>query len=203
MRRVVLVSCAIGLLWPASAFAQPTGRLLVSMRPGAATAAMAGVAGTGRDVPELRLRVVRPRAGEALRAAARRLRRDPQVRHVDVEQRADQRLIPDDPAINVADPTPAAHGETLQWWAVRENFPAAWALADGDSVAVAVIDQGVDVDPSGPRHEDPPHDRSRPRARRRLRPASITPATARTSPHWPAGSPATGSAWPAPAMTAA
>jgi len=83
MRRVVLLTCALGLLWPAAALAQPTG----------------GV----------------------------------------------QRVVPDDPALNVADPASQAHGEALQWWAIREHFPEAWALADGDSVAVAVIDQGVDV----------------------------------------------------------
>jgi subtilisin family serine protease len=145
MRRVALVLGLAGLLWPATAFAQPTGRLLVSMQPGAAGARIAGVQPTGRDVPELGLRVVRPRAGESLRAAARRLRRDPDVRHVDVEHQARQRALPDDPALNRVDPAPQAEGQSLEWWAMRENFPAAWALADGDSVAVAVIDQGVDT----------------------------------------------------------
>jgi subtilisin family serine protease len=145
MRRVVLLTCALGLLWPAAAPAQPTGRLLVSMRPGQATAALAGVQATGRGVPAIGLRVVRPGPGERLRAAQRRLRRDPAVRAVDVEHQAHPRAVPNDPAINAADPASQAHGETLQWWAVREHFPEAWALADGDSVAVAVIDQGVDV----------------------------------------------------------
>jgi subtilisin family serine protease len=83
MRRVVLLTCALGLLWPAAALAQPTG-----------------------GAP---------------------------------------RVVPDDPAINVADPASQAHGEPLQWWAIREHFPEAWALADGSSVTVAVIDQGIDV----------------------------------------------------------
>jgi subtilisin family serine protease len=78
MRRLVLLTCALGLLWPAAALATP-------------------------------------------------------------------RVVPDDPAFTVADPASQAGGESLEWWAVREHFPEAWALADGDSVAVAVIDQGVDV----------------------------------------------------------
>lgn len=146
MRRVVLLTCALGLLWPAAAFAQPTGRLLVSMRPGHGSAQLPDVRATGRGVPQVGLRVVRPARGETVRAAQRRLRRDPGVRAVDIEHQARRRaVVPDDPALTAIDPASQAHGETLQWWAVREHFPDAWQLADGDSVAVAVIDQGVDV----------------------------------------------------------
>lgn len=145
MRRVVLVFCAVGLAFPATALGRPTGRLLVSLRAGTGAAVLAGEPVSGRDVPEVGLRVVRPPPGDSLRAAARRLRRDPHVRAVDIERRAAQRLIPDDPALRLADPAPEARGETLEWWAVRERFPQAWSLADGDSVTVAVIDQGVDT----------------------------------------------------------
>ncbi len=154
MRRVALVFLAAWLLVPAGAHAQPTGRLLVSVRTPAhgtattaaaatAAAARAGARPVGRSVPEVGLITVRPRPGESLRALAQRLRRDPSVRAVDVEHRARPRSIPVDPAFLIADPA-ARNGESLAWWAVRSHFPEAWDQADGDSVTVAIVDQGVD-----------------------------------------------------------
>jgi subtilisin family serine protease len=154
MRRVVLVCLAVGLGLPASADAAPTGRLLVSLRatpdaPAAtaiaarAVAARAGGVPAGRAGPQVGMVTVRPRTGQSPQALAARLRRDPDVRAVDLETRATPRLIPDDPVFSL--PDPAAAGQTLGWWALRSNFPAAWDRADGDSVTVAIIDQGVEI----------------------------------------------------------
>ncbi|HEY8583878.1 MAG TPA: S8 family serine peptidase, partial [Capillimicrobium sp.] len=85
-----------------------------------------------------------PRPGEPLAELAARLRADPRVRSVAREHRHVQRLEPDDPAFRTTDPAPEAGGARLQWWAERSNFPAAWDIADGDSVTVAIIDSGVD-----------------------------------------------------------
>ena len=204
MRRGVLVICALGLLWPTTALAQPTGRLLVSMRPGAVQATIAGVQPTARDVPEVGLRVVRPRPGESLRAAARRLRPDPRVRAVDVERQRTSALIPNDPAIDHARTRPATPParRSSGGRCARTSLPPG-TIANGDGVAVAVIDSGVDVDPSGPGAEDPPHARLRPPPVRRPGRRSTAAATARTSPRWPARPPTTASAWPARATAAA
>lgn len=155
MWRVVLLFLAASLVLPASSHAEPTGRLLVSLRPPAeghatiaaaatAVAARSGARPAGPGVPELRVITVEPGPGETLPELARRLRRDPAVASVDVEHRATPRALPDDPALTIPDPAPGAAGESLQWWAARSHFPQAWELADGDSVSVAVVDQGVD-----------------------------------------------------------
>ncbi len=151
MRRVAPVLLALALALPATADASATGRLLVSIEPhageGAASGVLArtGARATGRDVPQVGLLTVRPREGESRAALARRLRADRAVRSVTPERRADARLVPNDPALITADPSPSAQGEALQWWATRSNFPAAWDLANGDSVTIAMIDEGVDT----------------------------------------------------------
>jgi subtilisin family serine protease len=66
------------------------------------------------------------------------------VRAVDAEYRARPRLVPNDPTFATAEPAGAV-GESLAWWAVRSNFPAAWDRADGDSVMVAILDQGAET----------------------------------------------------------
>lgn len=157
MRRAASALLALALfvaVAPAAASAQPTGRLLVSLdapraeRAHAATAraviAAAGGRASGRDVPQVGLVTVEPRAGESLRELAARLRADPRVRAVDVERRARPRRVPNDPAFHTPDPAPEALGARLQWWAERSRFPQAWDLADGDTVTIAIIDSGVD-----------------------------------------------------------
>lgn len=155
MRRVALVWLALSLAVPAAAGAEPTGRLLVSLHAqegparaaatARAVAARAGARRAGPGVPRLRIATLAPGPGETVRSLALRLRRDPAVRAVDVEHRHRPRALPDDPALWTPDPAPAAKGESLQWWAVRSRFPQAWERADGDSVTVAVVDQGVDA----------------------------------------------------------
>ncbi|HEU4657863.1 MAG TPA: S8 family serine peptidase [Capillimicrobium sp.] len=156
MRRVAPVLLALALVVaPASAAAAPTGRLLVSIDAPHTRAAQAATAraviarhdvrATSRNVPQVGLVTVEPQPGESIRELAERLRADPAVRSVTREHRARLRLNPNDPAFTTADPAPEALGSSLQWWAIRSRFPAAWDLADGDSVTVAVIDSGVDA----------------------------------------------------------
>jgi subtilisin family serine protease len=154
MLRVALPLFAVILLLPASAQASSTGRLLVTLdRPAAGTAvaasatavaASADAVAAGHSVPQVRLVTVAPKPGESPRTLAQRLRRDPRVKHVEAEHRAATRLVPNDPAFTVLDPV-ATTGEPLEWWALRSHFPEAWDRADGDTVNVAIIDQGVDA----------------------------------------------------------
>jgi serine protease len=156
MRWAVLLLVLTALAVPASANAagSATGRLLVTLHAPAratataaaatAVAARARAVPAGRTVPQVGLLTVRPRAGETLRVLARRLRADPAVASVEDERRAAPRLVPNDPALAIADPV-ATTGESLEWWATRSHFPEAWDRADGASVNVAIIDQGVDA----------------------------------------------------------
>jgi len=156
MRRVLLV-LSVGLLIPSSAHAATvdgTGRLLVTLRPGAAPARAAGHAvaaaaaarPSGFSVPQIRLVTVAPRPGESLRALAARLRDDPRVASVQPEHRAALRFVPNDPAL--ATPETArdtAPGTLVEWWAARLGLPAAWDISQGAGATVAVIDTGAEI----------------------------------------------------------
>jgi serine protease len=160
MRWALLPAAIAGLLaMPGSAPAATpsptatTGSLLVILRaPGAgraqaaaarSIAARTGARPTGLSIPQLRLTRVRPRAGESLRALAARLRADPRVASVHAEQRFALRYVPDDPSFTTAERGEA--GTVTQWWAARENLPAAWDITTGAGARVAIIDTGVDA----------------------------------------------------------
>ncbi len=157
MRRRVPLALAVGLalLAPAAATASaPTGRLLVTLAaPGdradaaaaQAVAARAHARSAAAPVPQLRLAVMRPRAGEGLAALAARLRADPAVRRVETERRMELRYDPNDPALVQPEGNGAAAGTVVEWWAVRQGFPAAWEISRGNGATVAVIDTGIDV----------------------------------------------------------
>jgi serine protease len=149
---VVLASPAAA---PADAAPPTTGRLLVTleqqtsageMRAAAASLlSSTGVRRDGAQVPQIGLVSVRPRAGTALTALARVLRRRDGVRSVELERRHQLRLVPNDPALGapeVSAGTPA--GTALQWWIPRLGLPAAWDVTRGAGATVAVIDTGVD-----------------------------------------------------------
>jgi serine protease len=150
---VVVLSAGLLLAPAAPAHAPATGRLLVTLRPGAAVrvhaaafAAAADARPAGYSVPQLRLVTVRPRPGETPRALAARLRADPRVARVQVEHRARPRYDPNDPALTAPDPTPGtAAGTPIEWWAARSGFQQAWSISTGDRALVAVIDTGVDA----------------------------------------------------------
>jgi serine protease len=134
--------------------AHTTGRLLVTLKPSAPGRAQASAARVARAVaaraqattaltiPRLRTAAVRPRAGETTAQLARRLRADPRVQSVQAERRFTLRYVPSDPAFTTAER--GESGTVGEWWAGREDLPAAWDIARGDGARVAVIDTGVD-----------------------------------------------------------
>jgi subtilisin family serine protease len=95
-------------------------------------------------VPHIGLVTVRPRPGDRASALAARLRADPAVASVQPEHRFTLRLTPNDPALSAIEPS-APPGTVVQWWAERENLPAAWDVSQGDGATVAVIDTGIDA----------------------------------------------------------
>ena len=155
MRRVLLV-LSVGLVLPSAAHAATadgTGRLLVTLRPGAAAppaargvAAAAGARPSGFSVPQIRLVTVAPRAGESLRALAARLRADPRVASVAPERRARLRFQPNDPALfTLEGAKDTAPGTYIEWWAARSGFLQAWDISQGVGATVAVIDTGAEI----------------------------------------------------------
>jgi serine protease len=157
VRTRLLSLLALGLVLAPAARAQApqTGRLLVTVAPGAApqgrvtAAALAATAGArpaGFSVPQIRLVTVRPRTGSGLHALAVRLRADPRVARVEVEHRARLRFEPNDPALSTPETaTGTAAGTAVEWWAARSGFPLAWDVSTGQGATVAVIDTGAET----------------------------------------------------------
>jgi serine protease len=155
MRRALLLLSLGLVVAPAAAHADApaTGRLLVTLRPGAARhVTAAGVAATadarpaGFSVPQIRLVTLRARPGRSLRALAARLRADRRVARVQVEHRARVRLDPNDPALTTPETAAGtAPGTTVEWWAARSGFPQAWSVSTGAGATVAVIDTGTET----------------------------------------------------------
>lgn len=55
-------------------------------------------------------------------------------------------FIPNDPAFSTFETAPGTPpGTPLEWWAIREGLPQAWAITHGDGARVAIIDSGVDA----------------------------------------------------------
>jgi subtilisin family serine protease len=130
-----------------------TGRLMVTLRPQGTAAhasanavlARAHARRTSPLLAPLRLFTVRPTTG-SLHALAVRLRADPTVAHVEVERRATIRSNPGDPALTTQEGAPGTPaGTPVEWWAFRENFPAAWDVTHGSGAVIGVIDTGIDA----------------------------------------------------------
>lgn len=101
---------------------------------------------TSPVLDQLDLFTVRPLAGGSLRALARRLRADPTVAHVEVERRFTLRSNPNDPALTTQEGAAGTPADTpVEWWAYRENFPAAWDVTNGAGALIGVIDTGIDA----------------------------------------------------------
>jgi serine protease len=156
------MKCALGIVVAVVAVSAPpagastlTGRLLVTLEPAGpartahasanAVLARAHARRTSPLLAPLRLFTARPTRG-SLHALAQRLRADGSVARVEVERRATVRSEPGDPALTTqegANGTPA--GTQVEWWAHRENFPAAWDVTHGAGAVIGVIDTGIDA----------------------------------------------------------
>lgn len=164
MRRaaVTLALAASALMGPAAAAAPgggPTGRVVLLLdrpRSPAATAALAADAGgslarrDGPVVPTIGLVTLRPAPGVTAGALLRRLRARPGVASAQLEHRYAPRSaparVPNDPALHLQERWPGVPaGVSMEWWAWREDFPRAWALARGRGALVGVIDTGVEA----------------------------------------------------------
>lgn len=156
--RLLLASALALLALAAPAQGAPaTGRLVLRLAPapGGAPASAAraqavisragGRLGRGR-VPVLGLVTARPAHGGTLRGLERRLRGRPGVERVEREHRGRPRGLPNDPALSTQEPAAGAPPDTpMEWWAAREDLPAAWAVRQTHGATVAVIDTGVDA----------------------------------------------------------
>ncbi|MEP6953506.1 MAG: S8 family serine peptidase [Solirubrobacteraceae bacterium] len=158
LTRRALALTVLALLAPAApAAAAPTGtgRLLVTLAPGAAhqhtraataVVAAAGARRAGWSVPAIGLVTLRPAPGASAAGLARRLRADPRVARVQAEHRARIRFEPDDPALSTPETANGtAPGTAVEWWAARSAFPAAWDVTTGLGATVAVIDTGAET----------------------------------------------------------
>jgi serine protease len=153
---LIVVVLALSAL-PASAAAQPTGRVVVVLSEPADGAgarasgakAVASRAGAlrGPTVPRLGVLALRPRGGESPGELAARVRRDPAVRTARPEQRARPRYLPNDPSLSTHEPAPGLPaGTPVQWTIARQNLPRAWDIAQGPRSLVGVVDTGIDVE---------------------------------------------------------
>jgi subtilisin family serine protease len=154
---LILLAGAVAAPAAAEQPAPATGRVLVLAAPGSAgrdvRAAVAPRSGrrAGPQIPQIGLVAVRPRRGETLAAAVRRLGAAPGVATAQPEHRMRLREVPSDPAMTLPDPaagTPASPlpAQTpLAWPLLREGFPSAWDVTRGERALVGVIDTGVDA----------------------------------------------------------
>ncbi len=155
-RHSLIVAIALAAtLAPVAHASTPTGRLLVLTDGTAATsdpvattpqavAARAGGRLAGHQIPQIGLVTLRPGRGQSTHELVDKLRAEPAVASVTAEHRATKRLAPTDPAF--VQPIPGSPpGTTYEWWANKENFPAAWDVTQGRNALVGVIDTGVDV----------------------------------------------------------
>ena len=155
-RALLILGAALGVAAPAAQASDLTGRLLVTLapaaRPNSAHAAASAVLARAHarlDSPvldQLGLFTVRPAPGGSLRALARNLRSDRTVAHVEVERRFTPRANPGDPALTTQEGATGSPPNTpVEWWAYRENFPAAWDVTTGAGALIGVIDTGIDA----------------------------------------------------------
>ncbi len=123
---------------------EPAGPAQTAHASANAVLARAHARRTSPLLAPLRLFTARPTTG-SLHALATRLRADASVARVEVERRATVRSDPGDPALATqegATGTPPA--TSVEWWAFRENFPAAWDVTHGAGAVIGVIDTGID-----------------------------------------------------------
>lgn len=112
------------------------GRVLVMARAGLADADLGKIVGAhggrARAIGKSRLFIVDlpPQASET--AVVQQLARNPHLKFAEVDRRIRPALTPNDPYFG------------SQWHATKVGAPAAWDLAQGAGVKVAILDTGVD-----------------------------------------------------------
>jgi serine protease len=152
-RAILILGAALAVAAPAAQADDLTGRLLVTLAPShgahaAANAVLARVHArrTSPLLARLGLFTARPAAGGSLKLLAERLRSDPTVAHVEVERRFTLRANPGDPAMTTQEAAGGTPPDTpVEWWAYREDFPAAWDVTTGAGALIGVIDTGIDA----------------------------------------------------------
>jgi serine protease len=126
--RTLVLAAAFAALLVTAVPASAETRLVVGMRAGAHADRLASVTGA-RVVPRLNTVSVVPIGPPA--QAARRLRRSPLVRYVQV-----------DATVHALDAAPDP-GRAAQWGLDAVGAPLAWSVTRGTGVVVAVVDTGV------------------------------------------------------------
>ncbi len=155
-RRSSLLIALVGLIacTPTGQAAERTGRVVVRLSPAdarsqaraAAVVAPAGGRLARGRVPKLGLVTVRPRGGRSLQQLERGLRAAPGVLWAQREHRGEPRALPNDPALATQETANGAPpGTPVEWWASRQNLPAAWDVRQTHGATVAIIDTGVDA----------------------------------------------------------
>ncbi len=130
--RALVLAAALATLLATAVPASAETRLVVGMRAGAHADRLASVTGA-RVVPRLNAVSVVPIGPPA--QAARRLRRSPLVRYVQV-----------DAAVHALDTAPDP-GRAAQWGLDAVGAPLAWSVTRGAGVVVAVVDTGIAAAP--------------------------------------------------------
>jgi serine protease len=126
--RTLMLAAALAALLVSALPASAETRLVVGLRAGAHADRLAAVSGV-RTVPRLNAVSLVPLGAPA--AAARRLRRSPLVRYVQVDGRVHTLEAAPDP------------GRAGQWGLDAVGAPLAWGVTRGAGVVVAVVDTGI------------------------------------------------------------
>ena len=126
--RILACAAALAALFVVAAPASAQQRLIVGLRAGVHADRLASVA-DARVVPRLNAVSIVPLGPTA--QAARRLRRSPLVRYVEV-----------DGAVHALDASPDP-GRVAQWGLDAVGAPLAWSVTRGAGIVVAVVDTGI------------------------------------------------------------
>ncbi len=113
------------------------GRVLVMPNPGLSEAELGKIVapdgGKARKLTASGLYVVELPGNASEKAVAARLARHPHLKFAELDQAVNAAFVPNDPYLG------------SQWHTTRINAPAAWDLATGAGVTIAVADTGVEA----------------------------------------------------------
>jgi serine protease len=126
--RILACAAALAALFVAAAPASAHDRLVVGLRAGVHADRLASVA-DARVIPRLNAVSIVPLGGTA--QVARRLRRSPLVRYVEVDGQVHALESAPDP------------GRPGQWGLDAVGAPLAWGVSRGAGIVVAVVDTGI------------------------------------------------------------